>query len=53
MNDVERMNGDLCNALCGIANGQALLENLEAAQLFIQPLDSHRHWYRSERVRWS
>jgi LuxR family maltose regulon positive regulatory protein len=43
---VDRMNGDLCNALAGIANGQALLEQLEASQLFIQPLDSHRQWYR-------
>jgi LuxR family maltose regulon positive regulatory protein len=43
---VDRMNGDLCNTLLGISNGQALLENLEASQLFIQPLDSHRQWYR-------
>lgn len=43
---VDRMNGELCNALAGISNGQALLEQLEASQLFVQPLDSHRQWYR-------
>jgi LuxR family maltose regulon positive regulatory protein len=43
---VDRMNGDLCNALSGISNGQSLIERLEVSQLFIQPLDSHRQWYR-------
>jgi LuxR family maltose regulon positive regulatory protein len=43
---VDRMTGDLCNALLGITHGQSLLEELERMQLFIQPLDSHAHWYR-------
>lgn len=43
---VDRMNGELCNALAGIANGQALLEQLYASQLFVQPLDSHGQWFR-------
>ena len=47
---VDRMNGALCNALAGISNGQVLLERLEASQLFVQPLDSHRQWYRFHTV---
>lgn len=43
---VERMTAELCNKLLGITHGQSLLEQLERAQLFIQPLDSHGHWYR-------
>jgi LuxR family maltose regulon positive regulatory protein len=43
---VDRMSGELCNALLDITHGQALLEQLERSQLFIQPLDSHGRWYR-------
>jgi LuxR family maltose regulon positive regulatory protein len=43
---VDRMTGELCNALLGISHSQSLLEGLERSQLFIQPLDSHGHWYR-------
>lgn len=43
---VERMTAELCNALLGITHSQSLLEQLERSQLFIQPLDSHGHWYR-------
>ncbi|QRO02654.1 AAA family ATPase [Archangium violaceum] len=43
---VDQLNGDLCNALLGITQGPALLADLERAQLFIQPLDSQRQWYR-------
>ncbi len=42
----ERMTAELCNALLGINHSQRLLEQLERSQLFIQPLDSHGHWYR-------
>lgn len=42
----ERMTAELCNALLGINDSQRLLEQLERSQLFIQPLDSHGHWYR-------
>lgn len=43
---VDRMTGDLCNALLDIADGQSMLEQLERLQLFIQPMDSQGHWYR-------
>ncbi len=43
---VDRMTAGLCNALLGAAHSQALLEQLERSQLFIQPLDHHGHWYR-------
>lgn len=43
---VERMTGDLCNALLDITDGQDMLEQLERQQLFVQPLDSHALWYR-------
>jgi LuxR family maltose regulon positive regulatory protein len=43
---VDRMTGELCNALLGISHSQSLLDQLERSQLFIQPLDSHGHWYR-------
>jgi LuxR family maltose regulon positive regulatory protein len=43
---VDRMTGDLCNALLDITHGQSMLEELERQQLFIQPLDSQAHWYR-------
>jgi LuxR family transcriptional regulator, maltose regulon positive regulatory protein len=43
---LERMCGPLCNALTGRADGQALLERLERANLFMVPLDDHREWYR-------
>jgi LuxR family transcriptional regulator, maltose regulon positive regulatory protein len=43
---VDRMTGELCDALLGSYRSQALLERLERAQLFIQPLDGHRHWFR-------
>ncbi len=43
---VDRMTGDLCNALLDITHGQSMLEHLEREQLFIQPMDSQAHWYR-------
>lgn len=43
---VDRMSGALCNALLGISHGDALLERMVRAQLFVQPLDNHRRWYR-------
>lgn len=41
-----QINGDLANTLTGRTDGQALLEDLEAKQLFFVPLDRERHWYR-------
>jgi LuxR family maltose regulon positive regulatory protein len=43
---VDRMSGELCNALPGIDNAAAMLDDLERSQLFIQPIDSERCWFR-------
>jgi LuxR family maltose regulon positive regulatory protein len=43
---LSRMTGSLCDALTGQENGQATLEMLERANLFIVSLDNERHWYR-------
>ena len=41
-----RMCGLLCDAVTGRPDGQAMLERLEHANLFVVPLDDERHWYR-------
>ena len=43
---LSRLNAPLCDAVTGRNNSQALLENLESANLFIVPLDNKRCWYR-------
>jgi LuxR family maltose regulon positive regulatory protein len=43
---LERLNGSLCDALTGQSDGQATLEYLEDANLFLVPLDDERQWYR-------
>ena len=43
---LNRMTGSLCDALTGQDKGQATLEMLERANLFIVPLDEERRWYR-------
>ncbi|HLI05377.1 MAG TPA: LuxR C-terminal-related transcriptional regulator [Ktedonobacteraceae bacterium] len=43
---LERMCGPLCEAVNKQADGQAMLERVEQANLFLQPLDDERHWYR-------
>ena len=45
---LERLCGPLCDAVLGSPSpsGQATLEYLERANLFIAPLDNERHWYR-------
>jgi LuxR family maltose regulon positive regulatory protein len=45
---LERMSGPLCDAvvLDSSTSGQASLEDLEHANLFIIPLDNERRWYR-------
>src|SRR5439155_8664887 len=57
---LDRLSGPLCDALMdrgggslrpadpspGSGGGQAMLERLEAANLFVVPLDDQRHWYR-------
>lgn len=41
-----RLCGALCDAVTGGSDGQALLEQLQRANLFIIPLDGERQWYR-------
>src|SRR5579875_2780974 len=43
---LERLCGPLCEAISGQSGGQSMLERLEQANLFLQPLDDERHWYR-------
>ncbi|MCB0111113.1 MAG: hypothetical protein KDE53_34565, partial [Caldilineaceae bacterium] len=43
---LERFNTDLCNAVTGRNDSQALLEKIEQANLFLIPLDDERKWYR-------
>ncbi len=43
---LDRLSGPLCDAITGESGGQAILENLEHANLFIVPLDEERNWYR-------
>jgi LuxR family maltose regulon positive regulatory protein len=43
---LDRMCADLCNALTGQSDGQAILESLEQANLLIVPLDDEGRWYR-------
>ena len=43
---LERLSGPLCDAVTGEAGGQARLEALERANLFVVPLDEVRRWWR-------
>ena len=50
---LEQLHGSLCEAVMGVigqpggeASGQAMLEQLEQANLFLMPLDDERLWYR-------
>ena len=43
---LSQLTGPLCNAVTGQGEGQAILEQLEAANLFLVPLDDERRWYR-------
>jgi LuxR family transcriptional regulator, maltose regulon positive regulatory protein len=43
---LERLSGGLCDAVTGRADGQAMLEQLERANLFLVPLDEVRGWWR-------
>ncbi len=57
---LDRLSGSLCDALLadpGIpagedraGSGQQMLEHLERANLFIEPLDDQREWYRYHRL---
>ena len=41
-----RLSGDLADAVTGRAGGQAMLERIEQAGLFLLPLDEMRGWWR-------
>jgi LuxR family maltose regulon positive regulatory protein len=41
-----RLTAPLCDSVTGRADGQAMLEQLERANLFLVPLDEERGWYR-------
>ena len=43
---LEHLCGSLCEAVTGESEGQAMLERLEEANLFLLPLDDERQWYR-------
>jgi LuxR family maltose regulon positive regulatory protein len=43
---LEQLCGPLCEAVTGMPGGQAMLERLEADNLFLIPLDEERRWYR-------
>jgi LuxR family maltose regulon positive regulatory protein len=43
---LERLSGPLCDAVTGGADGQAMLEELERANLFLMPQDEERRWWR-------
>jgi ATP/maltotriose-dependent transcriptional regulator MalT len=50
---LDRLQGSLCEAVMGVtrepggeASGQAMLEQVEQANLFLTPLDDEQRWYR-------
>lgn len=43
---LDRLSGGLCDAVTGRADGQAMLEQVERANLFLLPLDDVRSWWR-------
>ncbi|HSQ27150.1 MAG TPA: LuxR C-terminal-related transcriptional regulator [Anaerolineales bacterium] len=43
---LDRLCAQLCNAITGRKDSQAVLNALERANLFITPLDNHRQWFR-------
>jgi LuxR family maltose regulon positive regulatory protein len=44
------LSGPLCDAVTGQDGGQGRLAALERGNLFLVPLDDHRHWYRYHRL---
>src|SRR5262249_35262477 len=43
---LDRLSGELCDALTGRTDSQDVLEAIEAANLFLIPLDDVRGWWR-------
>ncbi|WP_227429703.1 LuxR C-terminal-related transcriptional regulator [Psychrobacter sp. I-STPA6b] len=42
---LERLNGDLCNAITARTDSQNLLKQLYKQGLFVRPLDPEQHWF--------
>jgi LuxR family maltose regulon positive regulatory protein len=47
---LDRLTGSLCDAVTDQSSGQATLEALDRANLFIVPLDAERGWFRYHRL---
>jgi LuxR family maltose regulon positive regulatory protein len=47
---LDQMCGPLCDAILGEKGSAAVLEQLEARNLLVIPLDRHREWYRYHRL---
>jgi LuxR family maltose regulon positive regulatory protein len=47
---LDRLTAPLCNAMTGRDDAQAILEQMERANLFLIPLDHRREWYRYHRL---
>jgi LuxR family maltose regulon positive regulatory protein len=43
---IEKFNASLCNALMQGTHGREMLNHLDRANLFLNPLDDQRNWYR-------
>ncbi len=43
---LKRMTGSLCDAVTGRKDSEAMIKRLQATNLFVEPLDKERHWYR-------
>ncbi len=43
---LERLSGELCDAVTGRSGSQAMLQDIERAGLFLVPLDEMRGWWR-------
>jgi LuxR family transcriptional regulator, maltose regulon positive regulatory protein len=43
---LDRLSGPLCDALTGRTDAQGMLERIDAAGLFLIPLDEERRWWR-------
>ena len=43
---LSRLTGPLCNAVTSQSEGREILEQLEATNVFLVPLDDERRWYR-------
>lgn len=47
---LDRLSAELCEAVTGRSDSRALLQSLEADNLFLTPLDNRRQWYRFHRL---